>query len=87
MWLFQWCDLSMLAVNALTKKSSEGNGRWKGSEVDEDDSRQHLRVQCIGKVFKVIPVAALYVFDHTTKWVAGTGQWILSWLLRSSWGW
>ncbi len=37
----------------------------KGSEVDEDDSRQHLRVQCIGKVSKVIPVAALYVFDHT----------------------
>lgn len=73
-------------MNVLTKKSSKGNGRRKGSEVDEDDSRQHLRIQCIGEVTKVKLVAPFYVFDHAAKRIAGTGQWILLWLHRSSWG-
>lgn len=84
--LSQWCDYSGFAVNVLTKKSSEGDGRRKGSKVDEDDRRQHLRVQCIFEVTKVILVAAFYVFDHSPKRIAGTGQWILPWFLRSSWG-
>jgi len=44
-------------VNVLTKKSSEGDGRRKGSEVDEDNRRQHLRVQRICEVTKVMLVA------------------------------
>lgn len=61
----------------LTQKASKSDGRGQGSEVDEDDGSEDLRVQSVCVVADVVTVTALQVLHHPTERIACTGQRVL----------
>lgn len=67
---------------SFTQKPSKSDGWGQGSEVDEDDGSENLRVQSICVVAEVVAITALQVLHHPTEGIACAGQRVLPRRLR-----
>lgn len=86
-------DTSLYLDLYFTQKPSKSDGRGKGSEVDEDDGSEDLRVQSVCVVADVVAVTTLQILHHPTERIACTGQRVLlrllwrflNWSNKSNW--
>lgn len=72
---------------SFTQKPSESDGRGQGSEVDEDDGSEDLKVQTVCVVTDVVAVTPLQVVHHPSERIACTSQRVLPGLLWSFLNW